>query len=209
MERMTLRFFKKLSQWPKLFHYGKTGNNLSKCLCFCTFLKTGFSQGWLSGLRQRGPDWLWGRGQSSRAVGFYSEVLYSLSRVSALCYCFSLFIKCVWITVEMLWLFFFPNKDSETGLRSLKSSLQPAALPAPHRYCILVEEMCRFDTCLWLQFTSNNHLPKGESNESLPRLLSGIKIQLKLVSDVFIYEIIANSTFILTISTDKHKQVEH
>lgn len=46
MERMTLLvFLKKLSQWPKLFHYGKTGNNFLKCLCFCTFLKTDFSQG--------------------------------------------------------------------------------------------------------------------------------------------------------------------
>lgn len=160
---MTLKFFLKLSQWPKLFHYGKTGNNLLKCLCFCTFLKTDFSQGWLSGLRRRGPGWLQGRGRSSRAVGSYPEVLYSLSGVSALCYCFSLFIKCVWITVEMLWFFFPPNKDSEVGLKTFKGSLQPAALAALHRYCIMGEEMCRLGTCFWLQFTSKNHLPKGES----------------------------------------------
>lgn len=42
-----------------------------------------------------------------------------------------------------------------------------------------------------------------------PRLLSRIKVQLKLVSDVFFYKIISNSTFILTISTDNHRQVEH
>lgn len=37
------------------------------------------------------------------------EVLYSLSHVGALCYCFSWFIKCVWIIMEMLW-FLFPIK---------------------------------------------------------------------------------------------------
>lgn len=53
------------------------------------------------------------------------------------------------------------------GLKSLKGGVQPAAFPAPHRYCIMGEEMCRLDTCFWLQCTSNNHLLKGESNEIL------------------------------------------
>lgn len=49
----------------------------------------------------------WAVGSSPRVLPANPEVLYSLSCVSALCYCFSLFIKCVWITVEMLWFIFF------------------------------------------------------------------------------------------------------
>lgn len=152
-----------------------------------------------------------GQGPEQPGRGLLPGGFVQFVSVSALCYCFSLFIKCVWITVEMLWFyFFFFNKDSGIGLKSLKSSLQPAALPAWHRYCIMGEEMCRFDTCSWLQFTSiicqKENLIRFWS---LPRLLSGIKVQLKLVSDVFIYKIISNSTFILTISTGSHKQVEH
>lgn len=44
---------------------------------------------------------------------------------------------------------------------------------------------------------------------SPPRLLSGIKVHLELVSDVVFHKIISDSTFILPISTGNHKQVEY
>lgn len=178
-ESMTFCFFK-LSQWPKLFHYGKTGNNLLKCLCFCTFLKIDFLRGdWVGwgkgGMvpcratgRSSSPVLQLGRGLLPSGLPANPEVLYSLSHVSALCYCFSLFIKCVWITLEMLWLFFFSNKDSEMGLKSLKK--QSAAC---HFLCIHLQLSTatlryrgrnKLGTRICLQFIYNTGLPRGKSN---------------------------------------------
>lgn len=163
-------FFFTLSQWPKLFHYGKTGNNLLKCLCFCTFLKIDFLRGDWVGWGQGGtvccrvtglsssPVLQLGRGLLPSGLPANPEVLYSLSRVSALCYCFSLFIKCVWITLEMLWLifFFFSNKDSEMGLKSLKKQSAACCFLCIHLQLSTATLRYRgrnkLGTCIWLQF---------------------------------------------------------
>lgn len=157
-ESMTFWFFFTLSQWPKLFHYGKTGNNLLKCLCFCTFLKIDFLRGdWVGwgkgGMvrcratgRSSSPVLQLGRGLLPSGLPANPEVLYSLSRVSALCYCFSLFIKCVWITLEMLWLiFFFQIKILKWVWKVWRNSLQPAAFFAsicnfPQQHYVIGEE---------------------------------------------------------------------
>lgn len=104
----------------QLFRYHKVGANL--LLKVSLFLHI-FNQ-FFSGV----TEWSEGEGVIHKGVGVAPrtftdgpwaphpqvllaslEVLYSSSHVGALCYCFSWFIKCVWIIMEMLW-FLFPIK---------------------------------------------------------------------------------------------------
>lgn len=205
--------FSNLFQWPELFHYGRTGNNILQCLCFCTFLNR-FSQGWLSGLRQRQQ---WDRAAPQLGCGLLPagspanpEVLYSLSPVSALCYRFSLFIKCVWITVEMLQLICFSNKGSEMGLKCMKNVCSLSFLyihlqPFQHKFYTLEGEPYKLSTHIWFSFVCDN-LPRGKVQLDFGVLL-GCFQRTKAHWSIFliflyIKESELNLFFFLAISTD-------